>query len=1090
MSRNQRRLTQARAQTAQPSQDLALLRDFREAMGHLKEGRLPQSEAVHRRILARSPKYAPSLHHLGLIAFRNKALDEAIDYIRQSLAIDPKSHQAWQSLAVVLGEANRVNEALEACRQSMALGKPDAKTYYVLGNLLRAAKSSVDAIAAYGESLKLKPDQPAVLVKMGELLLMQSGKPADAMELCRRALALDPNLAGAQSLERVILASTGQPEAAEALIESRTDDPAERARLYDELALFLRAQRKFAEALPIQRRALAYAPDKADLHFNLAAVLKSVGKKREALTAYQSGLALEPERADGYAGVGALLRSMEMLPGAITALEHAVKLNPDLVNAHYDLGIVFKLLHRYEDAIASMSRASELAPESLVFRVELCNLRRMLCDWEGLAEKERHCLDLIPVTKSSVAPFMVLPMESSRSEQLVAARRFAQGIAAPEEQRFLSHLTSPGRRIRVGYLSADFFAHATAFLLAEVIEKTDRNRFELFAYCYSPDDGSEMRRRIVSAFDHFVDIRDMTNRDAAEAIHRDGIDILVDLKGYTRHARTKILSYRPAPIQVNYLGYPGTMGGDYIDYILADPIVAPMEHQDDYSERIVHLPHCYQPNDRQRKISDKPVTRAEFGLPDDAFVFCSFNNAYKISPALFDVWMRLLKSAPDAVLWILVKESVSRENLKREAAARGVDPARLVFANPLPLAEHLARHRLADLFLDTLQYNAHTTASDALWAGLPVLTCMGETFSGRVAASLLTAMNLPELITTSLEDYERLALAFAQDRRRLAPIRQKIAIERETSPLFDSTRYARNLEQAYETMVDIMRRGEAPRPFAVVEDKPEVPSHAGAPVQLREVRVAYEQCPLCEAANIPYQIEARIADHPFYKPQLPPTVKWRSCEGCGHVFADSYLTPEARDLVFSSVEPGQEIGSDAEVQRKVSARIIERVARYAPAGEWLDVGVGNGSLLFTAAEWGYQAVGADHRIDAVEMLLKLGVRAYWDGIEEIGAAERFSVVSMRDSLQGMPFPKRALAAAHRMMRQRGALFLSMPNRDTIVWRILDASGANPYWGDPAHYHLFTRERIVRLLEAQGFKLAEYNIGERDPTSMELIAIKM
>jgi len=1075
---------------AQPSQDPKLIRDFREAVEHLKEGRLQESEAAHRRVLARSPKHAPTLHHLGLIAFRNKALDDAIGYIRQSLAIDPKSHQAWRNLAVILGEANRLDEALEACRQSMALGQADAKSYKVLGNLLRAAKNSTDAVAAYGESLKLKPEQPAVLVKMGELL-MQAGKPADAMAVCRRALALDPNLAGAQGLERVILASTGQPDAAETLIETRTGDPAERARLYDELGTFLRVQKKFAEAVPMHRRAVSYASDKADLHFNLAAALEGVGKKREALTAYQAGLALEPERADGYARVGTLLRSMEMLTGAVTALEHAVKLDPDLVNAHYDLGITYKLLHRFDDAIVSIERAIEGAPESLVFPFELSNLRRMVCDWRGLEEEERRCLDLTRTTKSCVAPFLILPMPSTRAEQLQGARRFAQGIAAPEQMRFRSHLTGSGkdRRIRVGYLSADFFAHATAFLLAEVLEKTDRDKFELFGYCYSPDDGSEMRRRIVSAFDRFVDIRDMVARDAAEVMHRDGIDILVDLKGYTRHARTEILSYRPAPVQVNYLGYPGTMGADYIDYILADPIVAPMEHQDDYSERIVHLPHCYQPNDRQRKISDKPMTRAEFGLPENAFVFCSFNNAYKISPPLFDVWMRLLKRVPGSVLWILAKEETCRENLRREAAARDVEPARLVFADPLPLAEHLARHRLADLFIDTLQYNAHTTASDALWAGLPVLTCMGETFSGRVAASLLTAMNLPELITASLDDYERLALEFARDRSRLDPIRRKIVAERETSPLFDSTRYARNLERAYETMVDIMRRGETPRPFAVVEDKMDALLQAGASVQLHEVRIDYEQCPLCDAADIPYQIEARITDHPLYKQQLPPTVKWRSCEGCGHVFAEGYFTPEARELVFSSVEPGQEVGTDAEIHRKVSARIIERVARYAPEGEWLDVGVGNGSLLFTAAEWGYQTVGADRRIDTVETLLKLGVRAYWDDIEDIGVADRFSVVSMRESLQGMPFPKRALAAAHRMMRRGGALFLSMPNRDTIVWRILDASGANPYWGDLVHYHLFTRERLVKLLEAQGFKLAEYNVSENGPTSMELIAVK-
>jgi protein O-GlcNAc transferase len=489
MSRRQRRLTQPTSRgDAAPGQDSQVNRDFREAVHHLKEGRLQQSEQAHRRVLARMPRHAPSLHHLGLIAFRNKDQHEAIDYIRQSLEIDPKSHQAWLNLAVVLGEARRVDEAIEACRQSMELAPPDAKSYDVLGNLLRAAKKEADAIIAYSESLKLKADQPKVLTKMGELLL-HAGRPDDAMALCRQALALDPDLAGAHLLERRILASTGQPDAAEAMIEAQTSDPAERARLYDELGLFLRARKKFAEALRIQRRAVAYAPDKADYHFNLAAALDGVGQKREALSAYQAGLALEPERADGYAKVGALLRSMDMHAGAITALEHAVKLNPDLVNAHYDLGITYKLMHRLDEAIASLKRACKGAPESVVFRFELGNLRRMVCDWEGIEEEERRCIELAHAKESCVAPFMLLSMPSSRADQLQISRRFAQGIAAPEERRFRSHQTGAGRdgRIRIGYLSADFFAHATAFLLAEVLEKTDKTRFELFGYCYSPD---------------------------------------------------------------------------------------------------------------------------------------------------------------------------------------------------------------------------------------------------------------------------------------------------------------------------------------------------------------------------------------------------------------------------------------------------------------------------------------------------------------------------------------------------------------------------------------------------------------------------
>lgn len=735
--------------------------------------------------------------------------------------------------------------------------------------------------------------------------------------------------------------------------------------------------------------------------------------------------------------------------------------------------------------------------DSLVNRFEFNSLRRLICDWEGLAEEERRCLELFRGKGTSVAPFQFVSMDTSRADQREAGRRFAPKTIIRDDLKLRNR--RPGaeghRRIRIGYLSSDFFEHATAMLLVEVLEHADRGRFELFGYCYSPDDGSSLRRRVMQAFDHFVDINRMSHQEAAQKIYADGIDILVDLKGYTRNARTQILAYRPAPVQVNYLGYPATMGVDFVDYILADAVVAPMEHQEEYAERIVHLPHCYQPNDKQRKISQGSVTRAECGLPADAFVFCSFNNSYKLTASVFDVWMRLLGQVPGAVLWLLIPNALCRDNLRREAAARGIDPDRLVFAERLPVAKHLARHKLADLFLDLVPCNAHTTASDALWAGLPVLTCTGETFAGRVASSLLAAMGLDELITENLKAYERVALSLAKDKSKLEQLRHKIAVGREAAPLFNSTRYARNLERAYETMVDILKSGEAPRAFVVEEHG----ADAAAEQQLNtppnplakvlDTRTLYECCPLCDAHDIPYQVEARVTNHPLYKPQLPPTMKWRGCSACGHVFTEGYYTPAACEIIFSTTHANQKVGNDIEGQRKVSARIVERIARHAPSGDWLDVGVGNGSLLFTAAEWGYGAVGTDLRSENVALLRKLGFEAHCNDIDEIDAVDRFSVVSMADVLEHMPFPKRALAAVHRMMKPGGALFVSMPNMDTIVWRTLDASGANPYWGELEHYHNFTRARLMKLLEAQGFKFAEYNISERYRTCMEVVALK-
>jgi predicted O-linked N-acetylglucosamine transferase (SPINDLY family) len=351
--------------------------------------------------------------------------------------------------------------------------------------------------------------------------------------------------------------------------------------------------------------------------------------------------------------------------------------------------------------------------------------------------------------------------------------------------------------------------------MAELFEHHDRGQFEVIGYSYGRDDGSPMRARLARAFDRFTDIAHLSHREAAARIRADEIDILIDLKGYTANARPQICAFRPAPVQVSYLGYPASVGADFIDYIIVDEIVVPADQQAFFSEKLVHLPNCYQVNDSRREIAATVPSREQCGLPNQGFVFCSFNNSYKITPAFFDMWMRLLNGVPGSVLWLLESNRLLKSNLRREAAARGVDPDRLVFAPVAPPAEHLARHQHADLFLDNLPCNAHTTASDALWAGPPVLTCCGDTFAGRVAASLLTAIGLPELVTASAEDYERTALALARDPPRLAGLREKLRQRRDTSPAFDLPRFARHIEAAYVRIWENRRDGKRPAGFSV-----------------------------------------------------------------------------------------------------------------------------------------------------------------------------------------------------------------------------------------------------------------------------------
>jgi predicted O-linked N-acetylglucosamine transferase (SPINDLY family) len=401
------------------------------------------------------------------------------------------------------------------------------------------------------------------------------------------------------------------------------------------------------------------------------------------------------------------------------------------------------------------------------------------------------------------------------ADQLQCARLWAAHEALPAPTPLWRGEPYRHEKIRIAYVSADFHAHATSVLMAGVFERHDRNRFELVALSFGPDDGSEMRARVKNAFDRFVDVREKSDAEIAALMRQWEIDIAVDLKGYTKDHRSGIFAFRPAPIQATYLGYPGTMGAPYVDYIIADATVIPDEHRPYYAEQVAYLPDSYQCNDSRGTFTDDSVTRAQAGLPEAGFVFCCFNRNYKIAPDTFALWMRLLRDAPSSVLWLLEDNPDAKRNLEREAEAHGMASGRLVFAQRVSASEHLARHRLADLLLDTQPYGAHTTASDALWAGLPVLTALGTTFASRVAASLLNAVGLSELIADSLEAYEASALRLARHPDALVAIKNKLAANRDNCPLFDTARFTRNLESAYVAMWQRRQRGEPPRSFSV-----------------------------------------------------------------------------------------------------------------------------------------------------------------------------------------------------------------------------------------------------------------------------------
>jgi predicted O-linked N-acetylglucosamine transferase (SPINDLY family) len=444
-------------------------------------------------------------------------------------------------------------------------------------------------------------------------------------------------------------------------------------------------------------------------------------------------------------------------------------------------------------------------------------MKMFMCDWQNF-EAELESLSLrINKDQKSILSFPVLALIDSLA---VLHKTSATWIKDKHPINPLIGSTSKNVRrnkIRIGYYSSDFHDHATAHLMTELFELHDKNNFELIAFSFGPDTKDEMRQRLAKAFEQFIDVRFKSDKDIALMSRDMGIDIAVDLKGCTKDHRMDIFSYRAAPIQVNYIGFPGTMAAEYIDYIIADPTLIPIESQQHYSEKVVYLPNSYQVNDRQRVISEKVFNKEELGLPKDSFTFCCFNNNYKITPHTFDGWVRILKAVEDSVLWLFEDNPTAVINLRKEAQTKGIDPNRLVFAKRMKLPEHLARHRAADLFIDTLPYNAHTTASDALWAGLPVLTCMGESFASRVAASLLNAIELPELITTTQEQYEATAIELATNPEKLKAIKDKLEKNRLTTALFDTPRFTKHIEAAYTQMYE-RYQADLPLDHIYVED--------------------------------------------------------------------------------------------------------------------------------------------------------------------------------------------------------------------------------------------------------------------------------
>jgi protein O-GlcNAc transferase len=705
-----------------------------------------------------------------------------------------------------------------------------------------------EAERIYNDVLAEAPDHFDALHALG-VIAAQRRDFSRADALLQRALAIDPRVADAQANQANVQNALGRHE--EALVSAERAlqiDTRHVVALYNR-GLALQRLKRVDEAIASYDAALAITPRFAQALTNRGAALHDLHRHDEALASLDQALAVHPSHVEALYNRGLVLQQLQRYREAIASYDRALALRPDLPEAFNNRGLSLQSLQRYDEARASYDKALALRPnfaEALFNRgavlsamgrhedagrdIEhaltqnsdlpyaagaLLHARMYACDWRKYDNESVELLAKVGAGTRAAEPLTILNICDSAALQLSCARTYvddrfpAAAVPLWRGERYAHD------RIRVAYLSADFHDHAVMYLMAGLFEQHDRAQFDVVAISFGPDPPTDMRMRLKAAFERFIDVRHLRDDEIAKLLRDLEIDIAVDLKGFTDDARTGILAFRPAPIQVNYLGYPGTMGAPYVDYIIADPIVVPLDQRDAYAENVVYLPHCYQVNDAKRAIAERTPSRSEADLPESGFVFCSFNNNYKITPAMFDVWMRLLRDVDGSVLWLFEGNVAAPANLRREAANRGVAPDRLVFAPKVQLGDHLARHRLADLFLDTEPWNAHTTASDALWAGLPVLTCIGTTFAGRVAASLLEAIGLPDLVARTVAEYEALALQLARKPSLLAGIRQRLSDNRDIFPLFNTDRSRRCIEAAYAEMCARQRRGETPASFAI-----------------------------------------------------------------------------------------------------------------------------------------------------------------------------------------------------------------------------------------------------------------------------------
>ena len=813
------------------------------ALKHHQAGEFQEAETFYRKALKLRPNYPDALHLLGFLYHSRDQNEDAVKWIKKAVAFAPKQPLYYSNLGTVFSAMGKIDESIACYEKALAIDPNYVNAICNLGNAMKEQGKLEEAIAWHQKALAIQPDFHEVHNNLG-IALQGMGKKEEAIASYRRALELKSDYDVSYNNLGYALQETGEIEEAitcyKKAIELRPAYP----EAYNNMGNAFLAQGKHDEARTCYQNSLALMPDYQDAIHNMGNLFRDQGKLDDAIECYKRALEISPNLYDAYNNMGNAYQKKGDKQEAINCYRTALTIRPNAHGAYSNMGFALQSIGEMEEAIACYKKAMEFNPNNPNTHSTLLHQMQWLCDWEDYQARYEQMMDLFNSTQKPVNPFTLILFPTTAEEQRRCAESYVKEKYPARGNMCASRSYAPNpERLKIGYLSSDFHNHATSLLMAELFELHDHDRFEIKAYSHGEDDGQDMRRRIVAACDTFTDICALSHQEAAQQILADGVHILIEMKGFTNNTRLEIPGLRPAPIQASWLGYPGTSGAPFIDYILTDHFITPPGFEAHFTEKIVRLPGCYQPNDQQRTISARQHTREEYGLPKTGFIFASFNKSYKINPELFDCWMRLLQGTPGSILWLWEANNSVIKNIHREALARGVDSSRIHFAGYQPFADHLARYRLVDLALDPFPCTSHTTGSDALWGGCPMVTCAGETFASRVAGSLLVNCDLPELITYTPEEYETLILELANDADRLASIRQKLQDNLATAPLFDSKRYTMGMEAAFEAMWQRFQSGLQPNHIDLQPVDPNDSAYIDRKFTVKTVQHAEESTP-------------------------------------------------------------------------------------------------------------------------------------------------------------------------------------------------------------------------------------------------------